>query len=52
MPHTLSFPPLIITVVTMTGRSVAAANGQRRLYLRAQGVIDAVEEAASLAPWG
>ncbi len=52
MPQTLSFPPLITTVVTMTGRLVAAANGQRPLYLRTRGVIDAVEEAASLMPWG
>ena len=54
MPQTLSFPPLITTVVTMTGRRlVAAANGQRNPALFANaGVIDAVEEVASLVPRG
>ena len=51
MPQALSFPPPITTVVTMTGRPVAAANGQRTpLYSRTQGVVDAVKEAASLVP--
>ena len=53
MPQALSFPPLITTVVTMTGRLVAAANGQRNPALFANaGVIDAVEEVASLVPRG
>ena len=40
MPQTLSFPLPITTVVTMTGRPVAAANRQRiPLYLRTRGVI-------------
>lgn len=52
MPQTLSFPPPMITVVTMTGRPMAAANGQcAPLYLRTQDVIDGVEEAVSLVPW-
>jgi hypothetical protein len=49
MPRTLSFPPPITPVVTMTGRFVAAANGQRPLYLRTRGVIDTAEDVVSRA---
>jgi hypothetical protein len=53
MPQTLSFPRPITTVVTMTGRPVAAANGQRNpLYSQTRGVVGAVEEVASLVPRG
>jgi hypothetical protein len=53
MPQTLSFPISIATVVTMKRSPLAAANGQRSpRYLRIRGVIDVVEEAASLVPGG